>query len=132
MLANSYAFHNGKNKFNINKNSLEFRKFKQKYSKIFNKQDLEFAFRISQKIIKLKPGEEQYFSTIVNFPSYKSRFIDLKNKSEYYFQISLQLPNEIIKELYNPIKEKNNDVVFTRQIFSNKIPLIYEVYNNNN
>jgi len=54
----------------------------------------------------------------------------LKNKSEYYFQISLQIPKEIVDKYYLPTRHKNDtETVFVGQIFSQKIPLIYEVYN---
>lgn len=130
LLKSDYAFHNGQNKFDVNNTHIDFRRFEQSFSKLFSEEDLEIAFRISEKVIILKPGEERYFSTKVNFPSYKSRFIDLKNKSEYYFQISLQSPKEIVEKYYQPIRDKNNkDSIFVGQIFSNKIPLIYEVYN---
>lgn len=118
------------NEFYIDRNSVDFRKFKQNFKRIFDKSEVEVAYRISSKILKVKPGEEKFFSARVNFPRYKRRYIDLKNKSEYYFQISLQIPKEIIEKFYNPIKEKTNDEeIFVGQIFSNKIPLIYEVYN---
>lgn len=118
------------NKFNVDRNSDDFRKFKRKFNRIFNKSEAEIAFRMSSKILKLKPGEEKYFSTRVNFPRYRRRYIDLKNKSEYYFQISLQIPKEIVDKYYLPTRHKNDsETVFTGQIFSQKIPLIYEVYN---
>lgn len=130
LLPVQYAFHNGENEFKVDKNSSDFKKFRQSYSKFFSHQDLEIAFRISKKIVKLKPQEEKYFSTRVNFPAYKRRFIYLKNKSEYYFQISLQTPKEIVEKYYQPIRNINNkDSIFVGQIFSNKIPLIYKVYN---
>lgn len=130
LLGSSHAFHHGTNKFDVDKSHTDFTKFKKSFSKLFNEKDLEIAFRISKNIIKLNPGEEKYFSTSVNFPAYKSRYIELKNKSEYYFQISLQTPKEIVEKYYQPIKEKNNDeVIFVGQVFSNKTPLIYEVYN---
>ena len=120
----------GGNEFYVDRNSVDFRKFKRKFYKIFDKSEVEVAYRISSKILKLKPGEEKYFSTRVNFPRYRRRYIDLKNKSEYYFQISLQIPKEIVEKFYTPIKDKSNDEeIFVGQIFSNKIPLIYEVYN---
>lgn len=130
LLGSSHAFHHGTNKFDVDRSHTDFTKFKKSFSKLFNEKDLEIAFRISKNIIKLNPGEEKYFSTSVNFPTYKSRYIELKNKSEYYFQIGLQTPKEIVEKYYQPIKEKNNDeVTFVGQVFSNKIPLIYEVYN---
>ena len=131
LLKSDPAFHNGQNKFDVDNTHIDFRRFEESFSKLFSSEDLEIAFRISENVIKLKPGEEKYFSTKVNFPSYKSRFIDLRNKSEYYFQISVQIPKEIIEKYYQPIKEKNNkDLIFVGQIFSNKVPLHYEVYNN--
>lgn len=118
------------NKFNIDRNSDDFRKFNRNFNKIFDESEVEVAYRISSKILKLKPGEEKKFSTRVNFPSYRRRYIDLKNKSEYYFQISLQIPKEIVDKYYLPSRDKkDNETVFTGQIFSQKIPLIYEVYN---
>ncbi|MDF2553089.1 MAG: hypothetical protein K0R77_2364 [Chryseobacterium sp.] len=130
LLPVQYAFHNGENKFEVDKNSSDFKNFRRSYSKFFSRQDLQIAFRISKKIVKLKPLEEKYSSTKVNFPAYKRRFIDLKNKSEYYFQMSLQIPKCIVDKYYQPIRAKNNkDSIFVGQIFSNKIPLIYKVYN---
>ena len=118
------------NKFNIDRNSDDFRKFKRKFNKIFNKNDIEVAFGINSRILKLKPEEVKYFSTRVDFPRYRRRYIDLKNKSEYYFQISLQIPKEIVDKYYLPTRHKNDtETVFVGQIFSQKIPLIYEVYN---
>ncbi len=130
LLDSYHAFHNGQNKFDVDNTHINFRRFKELFSKLFTEEDLKIAFRISENVIKLKPGEEKYFSTEVNFPSYKSRFIDLKNNTEYYFQISLQTPKEIVEKYYQPIRDKNSkDFVFVGQIFSNKIPLVYEVYN---
>lgn len=118
------------NKFNVDRNSVDFRKFNRNFKRIFDKSEIEVAYRISSKILKLKPGEEKYFSTRVDFPRYRRRYIDLKNKSEYYFQISLQIPKEIVDRYYAPIKdEEDNNIIFVGQIFSNKVPLIYEVYN---
>lgn len=130
LLKSDQAFHNGQNKFDLDHTHIDFRRFEKSFSKLFNDEDLEIAFRISKNVIKLKPGEEKFFFTKVNFPSYKSRFIDLKNKSEYYFQMSVQIPKDIIGKYYQPIREKNNkDSIFVGQIFSNKVPLHYEVYN---
>lgn len=130
LMPSQMAFHHGTNKFDVDNTHMDFRRFEQSFSKLFSEEDLEIAFRISKNIIRLKPEEERYFSTKINFPSYKSRFIDLKNKSEYYFQISVQTPKEIVEKYYQPIKNKNNkDSIFVGQIFSQKIPLIYEVYN---
>lgn len=130
LLESEYAFHNGQNKFDLDKSSPDFKKFRKSFPEIFSDADLEIAFRISKNIITLKPGEEKYFSTKINFPSYKSRYLNMKNKSEYYFQISLQSPKDIVEKYYQPIKEKNNkEIVFVGQIFSKKIPLVYEVYN---
>lgn len=130
LMPSQMAFHHGTNKFDVDKSNRDFTKFRHSYSKLFCQQDLEIAFRISKKIVKLQAREEKYFSTRIDFPAYKSRSFDLKNKSEYYFQISLQIPKGIVEKYFNPIKDKNNgEVVFVGQIFSNKIPLIYEVYN---
>lgn len=130
LLVNSPAFHHGRNKFNIETSHIDFINFEKLFSKLFNDRDLEIAYRVNKNIIKLKSGEKKYFSTRVDFPAYKSRSVYLKNKSEYYFQISLQIPKDIVEKYYKPIRDKNkNDVIFVGQIFSNKIPLIYEVYN---
>lgn len=118
------------NEFKVNINNSDFKKFSRKFSKVFNKNEMKIAYRISNKIVKLKQGEEKYFSTVVNFPKYMRRYIDLKNKSEYYFQISLQIPKDIVEKYFQPIYKKNDEeVIFVGQIFSNKIPLHYEVYN---
>lgn len=130
VLESEHAFHNGQNTFDVDKSQSNFKEFRQAFSKLFSEDDLEIAFRINENIIKLKPGEERVFSTKVNFPSYKSRHLNMKNKSEYYFQISLQIPKEIVEKYFQPTYKKNDDeVVFVGQVFSNKIPLVYEVYN---
>lgn len=130
LMPNEMAFHHGRNKFDVDKSSSDFKKFRHSYSKFFSQPDLEIAFRISKRFVKLQPQEEKYFSTRIDFPTYKSRFVDLKNKSEYYFQMSLQIPKDIIEKYFQPIYKKNNEeVIFVGQIFSNKIPLHYEVYN---
>lgn len=130
LLVNSPAFHHGTNKFNIDTSHLDYINFAKSFSKLFNEEVLEIAYRINENIIKLKSGEEKFFSTRVDFPAYKSRSVDLKNKSEYYFQISLQCPKEIVEKYFLPTYKKNDEeVVFVGHIFSNKIPLHYEVYN---
>lgn len=130
LLVNSPAFHHGTNKFNINTSHIDFTNFEKSFSKLFSERDIEIAYRVNKNIINLKSGEVKYFSTRVDFPAYKSRSVDLKNKSEYYFQMSLQVPKDIVEKYFQPIYKKNdNEVIFVGQIFSNKIPLHYEVYN---
>lgn len=130
LLVNSPAFHHGTNKFNIDTSHLDYINFEKSFSKLFKETDLEIAYRVNENMIKLKSGEEKYFSTRVDFPAYKRRSVNLKNKSEYYFQISLQIPKEIIDKYYLPTRHENdNETVFVGQIFSQKIPLLYEVYN---
>lgn len=130
LMPSEMAFHHGRNKFDIDKSSSDFKKFRHSYSKLFSQLDLEIAFRISKRFVKLQPHEEKYFSTRIDFPTYKSRFIDLKNKSEYYFQMSLQIPKDIVEKYFQAIYKKNDEeVIFVGQIFSQKIPLHYEVYN---
>ncbi len=61
------------------------------------------------------------------------RYFNMANSKDYYFQISLQNPHEFISKYYKVLqnKDKQRDfTIFTGQIFSNKIPLVYEVYNN--
>jgi len=121
---------NNTNEFIVDTKSLDFKKFYKAYSKVFSKHDIEIAFRLDKKIKVLKPGEEKYFSVEVNFPKYRRRYIDLKNHHPYYFQISLNTPKEIIEKYYLKTHNKySKDIIFTGQIFSNKVPLLYEVYN---
>lgn len=111
--------------------SKEFKKFHKQFAAIFDEYEMEIAYRISKKIVNLKPKEKKIFVTKVNFPNYKGRYFNLKNKSNYFFQISLQNSNEDISKYYKVITNTSEKVfsVFTGQIYSNKIPLVYEIYN---
>ncbi|MBW8361665.1 MAG: hypothetical protein K0M56_05695 [Kaistella sp.] len=113
----------------INILSDEYEKFEEKYSKLFDENDLRVAYRISKNIIHLKPKETKVFKTRVNFPGYRSRYYALVNKGKYYFQMSLNNPAEIILK-YSEIISSDNVRIYTGQIYSNKVPLVYEVYNN--
>ncbi|MPS64003.1 MAG: hypothetical protein DI622_04990 [Chryseobacterium sp.] len=116
----------------IDENSSEFKKFSKKNSKKFDEFDMRVAFRLSKHIIILKPKEEKVFTTLINFPNYMSRYFELQNKGTYLFQISLNNPNNAISKYFEKIvdNDKKQILVFTGQIFSNKVPLIYEVHNN--
>lgn len=114
-------------------NSKEFQKFRMQFLKEYDEYEMKIAYRISKKIIILKPKEKKIFSTKVNFPSYMGRYFNMTNSKNYYFQISLQNPHELISKYYKVLQnidKQMNFTIFTGQIFSNKIPLIYEVYNN--
>ncbi|KFF08294.1 hypothetical protein [Chryseobacterium luteum] len=112
-------------------NTKEFRDFHKRFGKTFDDYEMKIAYRISKKTITLKPKEEKTFITQIDFPYYRGRYFNLKNKSTYFFQISLQNPNEIISKYLKVLGHKGEtSSIFTGQIYSNKIPLIYEVYNN--
>ncbi|CEJ68351.1 hypothetical protein BN1195_00634 [Chryseobacterium oranimense G311] len=114
-------------------NSKEFQKFRKQFLKEYDEYEMKIAYRISKNIIILKPKEKKIFSTKVNFPNYMGRYFNMANSKDYYFQISLQNPHEFISKYYKVLqnKDKQRDfTIFTGQIFSNKIPLVYEVYNN--
>lgn len=124
----------GKNSINSKEDtdSKEFQLFCKRFAKNFDEHEMRATYRISKKIITLKPKEEKTFVTQINFPYYRGRYFNLKNKSIYSFQISLQSPNEIISKYIKVLEavEGKNNLIFTGQIYSNKIPLVYEVYNN--
>lgn len=113
--------------------SKEFQKFRKQFLKEFDEYEMKIAYRISKNIIIIKPNEKKTFSTKINFPSYMGRYFNMENSGNYYFQIGLQNPQEIISKYYNVLHHKNKEqkfTIFTGQISSNKIPLIYKVYNN--
>lgn len=113
--------------------SKEFQKFRKQFLKEYDEFEMKIAYRISKKIIIIKSKEKKIFSTKVNFPSYMGRYFNMENSKDYYFQVSLQSPQELISKYYKVLQNKNKElkpIIFTGQIFSNKIPLIYEVYNN--
>ena len=61
------------------------------------------------------------------------RYFNMENSKDYYFQVSLQNPQEIMFRYYSVLHNKDKEqqfTIFTGQIYSNKIPLIYKVYNN--
>lgn len=116
----------------INRFSNEFSHFREFYSKFYDDYDMRVAYRISKNIVQLKPKETKLFRTDVNFPRYRLRYYNMVNKGKYYFQIGLHNPKEYAKKYLEVLlADKNEEFeIFTGQIFSNKIPLIYEVYNN--
>lgn len=112
--------------------SKEFQKFRKLFLKEYDEYEMKIAYRISKNIIIIKSKEKKIFNTKVNFPSYKGRYFNLKNSKDYYFQISLQNPQEIISKYFSVLRNKNKEeqfTIFTGQISSNKIPLVYKVYN---
>ncbi|MGI9652010.1 hypothetical protein [Chryseobacterium sp. RLHN22] len=127
----SFGTHSKNKLFEFDPKSTDFINFKKKYSNIFNSTEIKIAYRISKKIVKLNPKEEKTFVTTINFPNYKSRFFHLNNKIKYKFQISLHVPKEIISKYYQAIiqKEDKKIHIFSGNLLSNKIPLVYEVYN---
>jgi len=105
--------------------------FKKKYSKLFNDDELKIAYRLSKNSIELKAHDERLFVTKIDFPFYKSKYVELKNKKKYEFQISLDSSKTIIDQYFLIIsKEVCKDCkIFTGKILSNKVPLLYDVYN---
>lgn len=122
---------NGNTILNIDTSSDEFKKFSLQYSKFYNDYDLSIPYRMSKNIVFLKPKETKVFTTKVNFPNYMRRYYKMLNKRKYFFQISLNNPKEIISKYFKamPNFSKKDIKVFTGQIISNKVPLVYEVYN---
>ncbi|WFB66419.1 MULTISPECIES: hypothetical protein [Chryseobacterium] len=113
--------------------SEEFQKFRRQFLKEYDEYEMKIAYRISKKIIIIKSKEKKTFSTKVNFPSYMGRYFNMENSKDYYFQVSLQNPQEIMFRYYSVLHNKDKEqqfTIFTGQIYSNKIPLIYKVYNN--
>ena len=107
-------------------------KYFLKKSKKFDDFDMRVAFRLSKQVIILEPKEEKVFTTLINFPNYMSRYFELQNKGTYFFQISLNNPNNAISKYFEKIvdNDKKQYSIFSGQVFSNKVPLIYEVHNN--
>ncbi len=86
--------------------------------------------RISGLLLHLRPGEQKVFRTRVNFPNYKTRGYDLTNNDNYFFQIGINIPvhfHNIINKLIP--KSDRNYKVFSGKLVSDKIPLIFQVYN---
>lgn len=95
-----------------------------------NDWDPKVLCRFSKLIVHFKPKEEKVFSAKVNFPNYKGRTYNLKNKEIYYFEMSISNPLEYVEAYLNLIpKNKKKYMIFTGKLYSNKVPLIYEVYN---
>ncbi|SEH34692.1 hypothetical protein SAMN05421593_2701 [Chryseobacterium culicis] len=113
--------------------SIEFQKFRKQFQKEYDEYEMKIAYRISKKIIIIKSKEKKTFGTKVNFPSYMGRYFNMENSKDYYFQVSLQNPQEIMSKYYSVLHNKDKEqqfTIFTGQIYSNKIPLVYKVYNN--
>lgn len=73
----------------------------------------------------------------LGFPIYKSKvdkttkFYDLKNNHFYNLEISLNNPKEILEKYFiAPETHLKKAKIFTGKIHSNRVPLIYQVYNN--
>lgn len=109
----------------------DFKNFTKLFAKKFDEYDLKVAYRVKKIIVHLKPEEKRMFTTKINFPMYRGKYFDFKNKESYYFQISLNNPKEIIEKYEEVLKKysKENETIFIGEIISNKIPLVYEVYN---
>ncbi|MFZ4927685.1 hypothetical protein [Chryseobacterium sp. Mn2064] len=131
-LPTAMSFHIGTNKLPQGTHSKAFGIFIKENRKRFNNNisDITAAYRVSKCILYLKAGEKKIFTTQVDFPGYKGRAFDMKNKNIYYFQISLNSPKDLISQYYTKEKrnKKNDYTVFTGQVFSNKVPLIYHMY----
>ena len=126
------VFHNGTNKiFDIDQDFVSFQSFSKEFETIYDDYELIRAFRISKKIVKIKSGEMKVYSTKVNFPLYKVRSFQMENNKKYYFQVSLNNPIQLSKKYTEKILgvEKMQFSIFSGRIKSNKVPLIYKVYN---
>ncbi|MCS3529349.1 hypothetical protein [Chryseobacterium sp. JUb7] len=115
----------------------DLRNFKKKY-KIKSKDltEILISYKIFQKTKILQPKQSKSSCTNVNFPfyiasSYPSvKIYELENNLPYFFQILLNIPKEIIDKYFVMPKDSSKDVkIFTGTVYSNKVPLVYKVYN---
>lgn len=78
----------------------------------------------------LRPGEQKVFRTKVNFPNYKTRSYNLTNNNNYFFQIGVNIPIHFHNMINKLIQKSDRDYkVFSGKLVSDKIPLIFQVYN---
>ena len=77
----SFGSHDFIESFDFEKHFKSLNEFTTKYSGLLNhnEYDIKIAFRILQKIVIIKPGEEKVFWTRVNFPNYRMRYYEMKN-----------------------------------------------------
>lgn len=86
--------------------------------------------RISGLLMHLRPGEQKVFRTKVNFPNYKTRSYNLTNNNNYFFQIGVNIPIHFHNMINKLIPKSDRDYkVFSGKLVSDKIPLIFQVYN---
>ena len=124
--------HNGTNQiYDFNQDINGFKSFSKKFDTLYNEYELVRAFRISKKIVKIKSGETKVFSTKVDFPLYKIRSFEMENNKNYSFQVSIYNPIQLSKKYTEKILENEDKqlTIFTGRISSNKVPLVFKVYN---
>lgn len=115
------------------KDSRTFKK-KFRYNRSNNLADINTSYWIAKNTFLLAPKSSKKFFTKVLFPHYYAPsdngtiVYDLKNNSKYYFQIFLQAPKDIIDEFFMiPDNNYKDAKIFRGIIYSNKVPLLYNV-----
>lgn len=114
----------------------DYETFKKKYADHIKEPDVDIAYQIYKNTIFLAPKERKVFSIKIDFPIYKSKvdkttkFYDLKNNHFYNLEISLNNPKEVLERYFiAPETHLKKAKIFTGKIHSNRVPLIYRVYN---
>ncbi len=116
----------------IRKEDLEIYK-KESRIKFNTLSDLEISYQISKRIMILEPKEIKSVCMNISLPIYNSQadsgslFYDLKEGEHYFFQISLNVPDKILKKYLSKSHKSVNDyILFSGSVQSNKIPFIYK------
>ncbi|MCS3868236.1 hypothetical protein J3D55_001152 [Chryseobacterium ginsenosidimutans] len=118
------------------KDSRDFKK-KYKYTKRNDLRDINISYWILKNTFLLAPKSSKKFCAKIIFPHYyapsdnRTIVYDMKNNGEYYFQIFLQNPEDIVDQYFVIPDAKYKDAkIFRGIIYSNKVPLLYNVNEN--
>lgn len=116
----------------IRKEDLE-RYRKENKIKFSTLSDLKISYQISKRIIMLEPKEIKSVCMDIILPIYNSPadsgslLYDLVEGEHYFFQISLNVPDKILKKyLSKSHKSVDNYLLFSGSVQSNKIPFVYK------
>jgi hypothetical protein len=116
----------------IRKEDLE-RYKKENKIKLNTLSDLTISYEINKRILLLEPREIKQVCMNLSLPIYNSPsdsgslFYDLKEGEQYFFQISLNVPNKILKKYISKSHKSVDDyLLFSGSVQSNKIPFIYK------
>lgn len=111
------------------KDLITFKKIHKLNSK--NISELYVFYKLYTRLIDIPPKESLTLCTKISLPIYRSSadngslFYNIENEKEYYFQLHLNIPKEMLKEFSKILDQKSKKYkVFSGTIISNKVIII--------